>query len=92
MCSTVVEVQRSTCWLTRAHGRAAQDRSVVIAKFRSESGVSDDQPRSLAAVFDGHKRAEAAVIASELLPKLLAECAPGLKSCLACIWARKRAV
>ena len=51
---------------------------MVIAKFRSESGVSDDQPRSLAAVFDGHKRAEAAVIASELLPKLLAECAPGL--------------
>ncbi len=60
---------------------------MVIAQFCSESGVSDDQPRSLAAVFDGHKRAEAAVIASELLPKLLAECGPGLDLCLACILA-----
>ena len=54
-----------------------QDRSVVIARFRSGDmyAAQDDQKRSLAAVFDGHKRAEAAEIASEMLPPLLAKCA-----------------
>lgn len=55
----------------------AQDRSVVIARFCSGDmdGEQDGQKRSLAAVFDGHKRAEAAEIASEMLPPLLAKCA-----------------
>lgn len=54
-----------------------QDRSVVIARFRGGNmdAVQDDQKHSLAAVFDGHKRAEAAQIASEMLPPLLAKCA-----------------
>ena len=54
-----------------------QDRSVVIARFRSGDldSEQDRQKRSLAAVFDGHKRAEAAEIASEMLPPLLAKCA-----------------
>ena len=50
---------------------------MVIARFRSGDMDSeqDGQKRSLAAVFDGHKRAEAAEIASEMLPPLLAKCA-----------------
>ena len=53
----------------------AQDRSVVISEFRGKLKEANDQGLSLAAVFDGHKRAEAAVIASDMLPTLLAECA-----------------
>ncbi|KAK9839238.1 hypothetical protein WJX81_003454 [Elliptochloris bilobata] len=51
-----------------------QDRSVVIARFRSgDLGRQlDTQRHSLAAVFDGHKRAEAAEIARDMLPSLLA--------------------
>ena len=48
---------------------------MVASEFRGKLKEANDQGLSLAAVFDGHKRAEAAVIASDMLPSLLAECA-----------------